>query len=109
MPHTPAPWRIENDNYGVRRIWDRRDYDICAVQGDGSIPEDEEMANAHLIVKAPELLRTCKELLAAHDALSEEIPFGEKREHANRRMQLDGVKMGYASRARAAIAEAEGR
>lgn len=51
--HTPGPWQIAKDNYGVERIWDSQlDCDIACCEGDGSIPHEQRQANAGFIVQA---------------------------------------------------------
>jgi len=59
--HTPGPWKIAKDNYGVERVWDSRlDCDIACCEGDGSLPREERVANTRLIAAAPELLAALK-------------------------------------------------
>lgn len=64
--HTPGPWQIARDSYGVERIWDAElDCDVACCEGDGSIPREIRQANAQLIVAAPELFDAANLALAA--------------------------------------------
>ena len=75
MTHTPGPWRVSRDSYGIVRIW--ADYrgeecDVACPEGDGSINSAERDANARLIAAAPELLTALQGLLADYqNALSD--------------------------------------
>lgn len=55
--HTPGPWTIE-DGYIISEKWDN----ICLIIPRFSKvkPTEEVLANARLIVAAPELLKVCK-------------------------------------------------
>lgn len=83
--HTPGPWRIARDTYGVERIWGPEDESVACTVGDGFIDDAERKANTQLIKAAPTLLASCKELV-----------------------NMVGPDHPAVARARTAIAEAEG-
>lgn len=74
--HTPGPWRVARDNYGITRIWgmdgegdDAGECDIACAEGDGSIPPERREANSRLIAAAPDLLEALEvATLELHEA-----------------------------------------
>ena len=63
MKHTPGPWWIDLDTFGVKRVWARVDgstYDVACTEGDGSLLRETREADARLIAAAPDLLEACK-------------------------------------------------
>ena len=66
MPHTPAPWKVNESDFLVYVEGSEEDYCICSVQAlrTNSIPSPEiAISNAHLIAAAPELLEALIELI----------------------------------------------
>lgn len=52
---TPGRWRVAVDSYGgFNRIWDERDRSVCCCAADGSIPDEEVIANEDFIAHAKE-------------------------------------------------------
>lgn len=68
--HTPGPWAVEFVQYkkpllpgfALAIIRDQNDHGV-AFLGRGKIPESEEIANAHLIAAAPEMLAALEAIL----------------------------------------------
>lgn len=61
--HTPGPWEIEgqfDDELGVEIVNRGEERYICEVAPFTEEWTDEEIANAHLIAAAPDLLEACK-------------------------------------------------
>ena len=98
--HTPGPWRIARDTYGVERIWGPQDESVACAEGDGFIDDEERKANAQLIKAAPALLAACK---AARACLASQAKY----------ISDDCMAMGHSEDAdkalRRAIDQAEGR
>jgi hypothetical protein len=57
--YTAGPWWAQTDTYGCRRIWAKNPrgeiVDVASCHGDGSIPDEEELANEKLVTAAPEM------------------------------------------------------
>ena len=100
--HTPGPWKLGDENdaccsvsTGRSAIWlDRMDE---LGRKPNVIPREEMLANAHLIMAAPDLLEVLREALKDGSAAPSPIVGGRSL------VLLDVAK------ARAAIAKAEGK
>lgn len=66
--HTPEPWTVARDSYGVERIWGPEGESIACAESDGFISDEERIANRNLIVASPELLAALKRLLDEQSA-----------------------------------------
>jgi len=65
--HTPAPWHLSSSGNFVRKLVPTlgdgpRDFNICQVSA--TLDPAEKAANAKLIVSAPNLLNTLKQIAA---------------------------------------------
>jgi hypothetical protein len=70
--HTPGPWEVdsESSNDGEAEVVVAADRTICWTADtfsdeEGAVITDEDRANGRLIAAAPELLASCKEMLAS--------------------------------------------
>lgn len=114
--HTPGPWYVDQDERPGMQ-WNRHihsqtaDYAVCFMaHSDGKDPARDE-ANANLIAAAPNLLEALRDLLAVNTEAAglsmSVIASSEEFAHFMRECER---KCGAAeTKARAAIAKAEGR
>ena len=108
--HTKGPWTIVDDSgniYGQRRF-------ICSANGSNTkasmldeVHNAENWANAHLITAAPDMYEALKRILAAHES-KKNIVFAIGLRSVGIRQQAYLCNH-FASKARAAIAKAEGK
>jgi hypothetical protein len=64
MRHTPGPWKIETNTLGCKNITSGTEFFTCTEIGwtHGVADETEDVANAHLIAAAPDLLSALQNL-----------------------------------------------
>jgi len=83
MTHTPGPWKIDDGYTTSLTIGCGFGYDIAQVECSMSFSDDcgfrinlddEEMANAHLIASAPELLEALEEMYEVCNLSSDDAP-----------------------------------
>jgi hypothetical protein len=54
--HTPGPWVVRRDNWHVNIETEDGSHWLADLPFEGSVPNARDMADAHLIAAAPELL-----------------------------------------------------
>ena len=60
MPHTPGPWT----QHGITIVREGRGVEYPIAHCSDLVPEGEQLANARLIAKAPEMLSLLRQVVA---------------------------------------------
>jgi TPP-dependent pyruvate/acetoin dehydrogenase alpha subunit len=97
--HTPGPWSASWSNYRERVFIVKAGMPsnrvLAEFDGDGDGPDDQSIADAHLIAAAPDLLSALKAVLPILSAARLQVGFGKT--------QMDRI-----AKAEAAITKAGG-